>query len=389
MIASVLLIAFTMTVAMTVGPFFTDTLKSTQQGTTEKANKVSTTANLRLQIRSVNYNYSSEELAVTVQNAGEEYESNISVAAFGDNTYQKEFDQDLARREIKVFNLDTDNHPSIEDVEISLTDYPVTASEEFEGYQHTCQEIKDENPGASSKVYTIDPDGVGGASQFSVYCEMNENGGGWMLLRPFEKDPRNTNTPNMFAIEHACNNGIEDGSGSVGTVTGGYGDPFTHYDSVGSDSEFNTEEPLDWNDPCGDSDNEGNLTVKIGYRAANNTLDEDQINAIRNRISNLSNTTQQSITTTDVDDLEPEHDIWLNSTDGSVKKITPEASSNDADYRWTDDNVWLECDNGCNNIHGTDSLENKFILPDKVTGYNRNRGGGVAWWYHKPHALVK
>lgn len=389
LIASVLLMAFTLSIAMLAGPFFTDTLKSTQDGTSEQTKKIATAANLRLKIHSASYNHSAGELSVTVQNKGDEHDSNISVAAFGDNAYQKDFGQELETNGIGVFSLDVGTDPRIEKVEVSLTNYSTTASREYESHYYTCQDVLDETPGASSRVYTVDPDGIGGAEPFPVYCEMSENGGGWMLLRPYEKNPRNRNTPNMFAMEHACNNGIEDGSGSVGAVTGGYGDPFTHYDSVGSDSEFNTEEPLDWNDPCGDSDNAGNLTQEIGYKAANSTLSSDQLSAVRNRVSDLSNTTQQAITTTDVDEYEPEHDIWAISADGSIKKLTPEASANDADYRWTDDNVWLECDSGCNSIHGTDSLENKFLLPAKVKGYNRNRGGGVAWWYRKPYALVK
>lgn len=44
-------------------------------------------------------------------------------------------------------------------------------------YPQDCTEVS-----SGSGTYTIDPDGAGGVKPFDVYCEMSENGGGWIKL---------------------------------------------------------------------------------------------------------------------------------------------------------------------------------------------------------------
>ncbi|MFB6144447.1 MAG: fibrinogen-like YCDxxxxGGGW domain-containing protein [Candidatus Nanohaloarchaea archaeon] len=185
LIASVLLLAFTMSVAALSGPFMSNIVKETQEDTGEQADRVVSAANMGLEIHAADFNYTDNELEVTVQNTGDQEVENISIAAFGESAYQKSFGRKLAKKEVEKFRMPVNEDPDITNIRVSLPDYPVKTEKDFGKRYRSCQDLKqDKNP--SSGFYGIDPDGIGGKNSFQVYCEMDDNGGGWtrLNLRP-------------------------------------------------------------------------------------------------------------------------------------------------------------------------------------------------------------
>jgi len=61
----------------------------------------------------------------------------------------------------------------------------------------SCKQIKDEDEGAQSGIYEIDPDGaLGELEVLDVYCDMDHDGGGWTLVMVSSDDGDNTWTWN-------------------------------------------------------------------------------------------------------------------------------------------------------------------------------------------------
>lgn len=133
LIASVLLIAFTMSVAVLFSPWATDMVQSIQEGTTEDAKSLATASNMDIGVASASFNRSTRNLSIVVQNDGEESFENFSITVRGDKAYNKEFSKSLEPKEISTVEMYAGDPFDMEEVSVSLTGYPISTEREVDG----------------------------------------------------------------------------------------------------------------------------------------------------------------------------------------------------------------------------------------------------------------
>ena len=86
----------------------------------------------------------------------------------------------------------------------------------------TCATLHDAMPTAPSGLYTIDPDGAGGADPMMVYCDMSTDGGGWTLVAYASRGSvaalsTDTGIRNLYSL--ATGGGTYDGIGRRGVAS--------------------------------------------------------------------------------------------------------------------------------------------------------------------------
>lgn len=133
LIASVLLMAFTLSVAVLFSPWATNILDNIQSDTSDGADRVITASNMDLKLVSADFNHSTQNLSITVQNKGGENFSNFSITVMSDKPYNRQFSRSLSSQEIATVEMYAGDPFDMNSVSASLTNYPVSTERGIDG----------------------------------------------------------------------------------------------------------------------------------------------------------------------------------------------------------------------------------------------------------------
>ncbi|KZN50015.1 fibrinogen-like YCDxxxxGGGW domain-containing protein [Pseudoalteromonas luteoviolacea] len=81
--------------------------------------------------------------------------------------------------------LDIDGHLFAQDITLHGNDTAtIRANKQVQPNigNSSCKAVLENDPSALSGFYTLDPDGVGGLAEFTTFCDMENQGGGWTLM---------------------------------------------------------------------------------------------------------------------------------------------------------------------------------------------------------------
>ena len=125
LIAAVLLIAFTLTIAMLASDFFTGTISDLTGETSEDTQRISEASNLNLKIVETRHNELNDSLKITVQNTGENISSDIVLTAqCSDHAPYQKTVGGLEKGEVERYTMAVANC-DVNHVSAQLNDYPV------------------------------------------------------------------------------------------------------------------------------------------------------------------------------------------------------------------------------------------------------------------------
>lgn len=129
LIASVLLLAFTISIAGIAGPWLTNLVEDTQESTTDDTEKLSSASTAQIDIPQTQYNEETNNLTVTMQNKGDAELENFTATVQGSEPIQKQINEKLGTGEIHTFKIETE---SPETLQIDSETLPVQAKEDLE-----------------------------------------------------------------------------------------------------------------------------------------------------------------------------------------------------------------------------------------------------------------
>lgn len=123
LIAAVLLIAFTISVAGLFGNWVPNLIGGVQEDVSSSSESIVDASDMQIDITRASYNPDSGNLSVSVTNRGDVEVANLTATAYADTPVQKEVDVALKPGEITSFDISVGSNP--DSLSVDLEDYPV------------------------------------------------------------------------------------------------------------------------------------------------------------------------------------------------------------------------------------------------------------------------
>lgn len=131
LIASVLLLAFTMSIAVLAGPFFSNTMQNVQGDTADRASDISSQGG-EITIDDVAYDTGSGNYTITIMNTGQGTIGNFTTTLYGDKPVQMRANKQLPPGGIERFEISTDKNLNFTRMEVQSdmdSPGPITSAE--------------------------------------------------------------------------------------------------------------------------------------------------------------------------------------------------------------------------------------------------------------------
>lgn len=129
LVAATLLIAFTLTIALLVGPFFSDTIQTSQEGQTEKVQGLLESAKSSLTIENATYAKNNEEFTVLIRNNGQTNITGFSATVLGEEPNQRTFESTtIESGETFRFTIGAPNNVEKDEINVEALNKAVRAS---------------------------------------------------------------------------------------------------------------------------------------------------------------------------------------------------------------------------------------------------------------------
>jgi hypothetical protein len=249
----------------------------------------------------------------------------------------------------------------------------------------SCKAYKAQKPGAVSGEFTIDPDGDGGVEPFAVACDMETGEGGWTRLQATNSQQVVVGSQDPTNPWNKC---ADDGAK--------YFDWLANENSVNADyapvAEYTQDVPLSYANPI-----------------SGQTLANEQVNALRAQVTELSDSTRMVAVTADDDSVDYHqtqssgHEVYIQGTDNQWFLLTvgtngecgggapswPTGGSQSAFYLWSssaDTSIQSGTTGVSNGALGGLGVEQ--LIPRQVR-LDVHTGGGVAFGWQKQDFLVR